>query len=130
MAGQQGLAQRLAPLSHKTRLRGIRANGQNQISPRQTRPHRLTQGACGQAAAISEPLFGIDHHQRQILQDRRILKPIVQHNHTSPRRLGRPHACGTVARHPSRRKGRQQKRLIPDLCRRVPRGVHLHRPGQ
>jgi hypothetical protein len=119
-----------APLRRKPRLRRRVPDGQQQVRPRQPHRHRFAQRPRRQAAPIAKPLPRIHHDQAQGFLDRRVLKPVIQHDHPRPRRLGRPYTRRAVLRHPDRRESRQQQRLIPHIRRRMFPLLHAHRPLQ
>ena len=117
------------PLFGKACLCRLRPHRQQQVSPRQPVCNRLAQRPGGQAAAVAKALHSIHHHQRQVLEDSRVLKAVVQHDHLCPAGFGHPHPGGAVAGHHHRGKGGQKQRLVAHLCGAVTRAIHPQRPG-
>ena len=58
--------------------------------------HRFAQGACGDAAPVSELANGIDHYDFQILMQGRVLKAVIQNDDSGSCILRRPTASGAV----------------------------------
>ena len=102
--------------------------------------HRVGAGEAGgdplaqrprrQQAAIAEAVGGVDHDQRQILGDGRVLEAVIEHDRPRAALDSGPHSGGAVAGHPARRRGRRQQRLVADRGGIVDRGIDPHRPGQ
>ena len=114
--------------------RRARASGGPTASARSTRAspvgHRLAQRPGRDHPAVAEAGLGVHHQERQVLRQRRVLQPVVHHHRRRPVRDGGPAGGGPVARHPDRREGGEQQRLVAHLGGPVPPLLDPHRPRQ
>ena len=83
--------------------------------------NRLSERTGGQNSAVAEARITIDHQERQILAQRRVLQPVVQHQYFRPCFDGGPGAGGAVRAGPGRRDLGQQHRFVPRFDGRVGR---------
>ena len=91
---------------------------------------RLAQRARRHDAAIAEAIGAVDHEQRQILDEARVLEAVIHDETIGAGLAGGARGGGAVARHPYRRGARQQQRLVADLARRVARRIDPDRTGR
>jgi hypothetical protein len=103
--------------------RSTRTHDDQRIGARQLRLQRRTQGAGGKHKAIAEPTITVDHDQRSILRDRRILETIVHQDHAGALRPCQRHAVDAVARHRNRQVGSKHQGLVANVSGAVARRI-------
>jgi predicted RNA methylase len=74
--------------------------------------------------------MAVDHDQRSILGDRRILETIVHQDHGRGQRARQRNAVGTLARDHHRQRCRQHQRLVADIGGGVPLRIDPYRAVQ
>ena len=102
---------------HGTRARQSRRDG---FAQRPGRDH----------AAIADAVAAIDHHQRDIVRERRILEPVIEQQQIGAGSDRRTRRRNAIRADPARRCGSEQQRLIADLARAVARRIDLQRAGE
>ncbi len=79
---------------------------------------------------VAEAVIGVDHDQRQILFESRVLEPVVEQDRASTRRGRGAGSGGPVARDPAGRMQGQQQRLVADCGGVVAAGINANRTGE
>ena len=93
---------------------GRRPDDDERLRLRDLRFQRRSQRTRRNDAAVADAAAAIDEQDREILGERRVLKPVV---HDDDVRAGEPRgfcARHAVARDDGRRKARQEQRLVTD----------------
>ena len=81
---------------------GSLADNDQRIGAGKLRRQRRAQGPGGKHLAIADAAVAVDHDQRSIFCDRRILEAVIHQDHAGALRARQGDAIDTVARHRDR----------------------------
>ena len=68
------------------------ADHDQRVGARELRRQRRAQGTCGEHVAVADAALAVDHDQRGILGDRRILKTVIHQDDAGALRFRHRHA--------------------------------------
>ena len=129
---EPGMENRQAAADRAFRHRGGAVRGADDhhgIGFRHLRVERRPQRPCRKRSAVADAAAAIDHHDREVLGERRVLEAVVHHDHGRAGLLRCFGAGQPVARDDGGCKLCQQQRLVADVGRGVLRRIDQHRPG-
>src|SRR5260221_9364903 len=105
----------------------ILADDDDRLGSAKTPPDRLAQRPRWHYHSIAEPIGAVDDDEGEILDQRRVLKTIVEQHELGAGGNRRARPGDPVARHEAWRRPRQEQRLVTDVTRTVPRRVDADR---
>ena len=103
---------------------------QQRIGTLELSAQRRPQRAGRDHLAVADAAPGVDHQHREILGQRRILKPVIHDDDAGAGGDCEARAGNARSRHHGRRRARQQQRLVADLGRTMPGGIDRERTGK
>ncbi len=96
---------------------------------RKLQVERRPQGTCRKHTSVADAALGVDHGQREILFQRRVLQAVIHDDDGCALRPGQGGARHAVARHDRGRHPRQQQCLVTDLGRMIIVRIDQFRSG-
>ena len=107
-----------------------RTDDKHRVGARELRLQRCAQRTRREDAAIADGAPSIDHQNRKVFSERRVLKTVVHHNRIRAVTLRGAGAREAVARDNGRRKFGQEQRLVADVGGAMNRTIDAHRTGE
>ena len=110
---------------------GLVASARSQPSPgrAEAAQQAAAQGPGGQHPAVTDAAPGVDDEHREILFERRILESVIHDDDAGAGSDCKSRARDAVTRDDGGCPAREQKRLVADLRRAVPRRIDLRGPA-